>query len=118
MTSAFAHYIAEPIQVNFGTEVSSGNVASGIDLICYMDGQVKVGSTYIDYKAGDAFTTSATTTIQSGIFVKDFVNTDLPPMLHQEIAKRTASLLSGSVENYDRVIDIENRIEDRKMARR
>jgi hypothetical protein len=42
----------------------------------------------------------------------NYTNTDLPDMLHEEIARKAASILSGNVENYNREKSLENNIDN------
>jgi hypothetical protein len=67
----------------------------------------------VTLKPGEEFSipSGSSYQINSGVYYRDYVNTDLPTLLHAEVARRAASILSGTVENYDRVTDIDRRVE-------
>lgn len=115
LNSASIYFIKEPVTVELGTVLEAGVIENSTMIICYMDGQ-------IDYKDENGnvteshflkegeeltiYTPGGYAEIVSGIYVKDYVNSDLPTMLHEEICKEAAKVLSGTVENYDRVKDL------------
>lgn len=116
LTLGSIYFIKEPVQTDLGTVLSSGIITDQTAIICYMDGQIGYydggGNLYdtITLEEGDELTIDIPggyAQILTGIFVKDYVNCDLPSMLHEEVCKETAKVLSGTVENYDRVKDLE-----------
>lgn len=115
LTSGSIYFIKEPVAVELGTVQSTGIFEHGTAIICYMDGQIDYkdinGATTesLYLKEGDEliiYTPGGYSEIVSGIFVKDYTNCDLPSMLHEDICKEAAKVLSGTVENYDRVKDL------------
>lgn len=114
MTEAKIYYLSEPVTATIGTEQSSGIVPSPIrSILCYMQGTVTLNGTSNILGPGQELVipVGSTAIIQSGVFVWNYVNTDLPSLLHEEISKRAASILSGTVENYDRVTDLDRRVD-------
>jgi hypothetical protein len=108
LSSGSVYFIKEPITANLGTIVDSGYIDAGTTVICYMDGVLEDGPTnYITLLEGDEYIPSNQTLVISGIFVINHTNCDLPSMLHEEVCKEAAKVLSGTVENYDRVKDLD-----------
>lgn len=109
LIAADMYYIQKPVKVNIGTEVSMPGtaIAGGTSVISYIDGTVLTqdgsGDT-VTLNEGEKITLKPANdwTLTSGIVFKDFVETDIPEMLHEEIARKAASILSGNVENYNR----------------
>ena len=116
LTAGNIYYIKEPVLVNLGTVNSSGTFSNGDQIICYMDGQIGYydggGNLYntVTLLEGEELTIDTPggyAGILTGIYVTGFTNCDLPSMLHEEICKEAAKVLSGTVENYDRVKDLD-----------
>ncbi len=124
--SGLFYYMSEPVTISLGEEISSGTIPTGKTIICYMEGVINELGAITDsqdpnydgsylritLKPGEEYTTIKQMTIASGIFYQDFVETDLPSILHEEVATRAASELSGNVENYQRVQELDKRIND------
>ena len=89
-------YISEPVTVYLGTKYGPGTTTGSV--IAYTD------TTYdgVVKKAGTAFTLSSAVLHTAGTVVKDFVNSDLPNQLHEEVVKETAIVLNKDIENYDK----------------
>lgn len=95
-------YIAEPQQVKLGTDVTAGaSIQTGLNVICLEGGAisyVKNNVTVVEDKVeGEEFTTSTTTTVNSGIFKIGFINPDTPRALHEDIALLTSKFMLGSI---------------------
>jgi hypothetical protein len=112
----------KPAKVNIGTEISDTvtEILSETKIIAYVD------SAYDLYAVGGGIIGSGTLAeeeeftvpvdpvkyikLTSGIVFKDYTDTDLPDMLHEEIARKAAAILSGNVENYNREKSLEKDI--------
>lgn len=126
LISGEMNYIAKPVTVSIGTEVSppSGAVTSisgaGVVIIAYVNSSLNWitpdGGASFTLKAGESYTigTNSETSVSltSGIVFKNPTNTDLPELLHEEICRKAAKILSGNVENYDRDVALGNDIKN------
>lgn len=92
------YYLADPITVYLGTKKGFGTVLGGTNVIAYTDCIYNS----ISYKAGTAFTVVTAGLFTSGTAVQGFVNSDLPPSLHDEIIYDSAKSLNTDVENYNK----------------
>jgi hypothetical protein len=122
LVSGHAYYLMKPAKVNIGTEISDTvtEILSETKIIAYVD------SAYDLYAVGGGIIGSGTLAeeeeftvpvdpvkyikLTSGIVFKDYTDTDLPDMLHEEIARKAAAILSGNVENYNREKSLEKDI--------
>lgn len=96
-------YLARPTKPSYGTEINTGNIGSysidGENIIITEDG-TSIDST--TYNAGDEMTWSNAYTLNSGSFVFNYTNIDLPDLLHEEICRETAALLSGTISDFNK----------------
>jgi len=88
-------YLKDPTTVNYGVEYdSSKTFANGTKLIA-VEETVYAGATYV---IGERITiANPNYSITSGLVVANFVETELPASLHEEICRRAASSLLISV---------------------
>jgi len=88
-------YLKDPTTVNYGVEYdSSKTFANGTKLIA-VEQTVYAGTTYV---IGERITiANPNYSITSGLVVANFVETELPASLHEEICRRAASSLLISV---------------------
>jgi len=80
-------YLKEPVENYIGVERVAG-YTPGSDTLAISTGDVTHSGT--DYPRGDLFTITAATTFTGDNVITNFVNTDLPITLHEEIAKKAA----------------------------
>ncbi|MFA5036924.1 MAG: hypothetical protein WC479_07085 [Candidatus Izemoplasmatales bacterium] len=100
LQSGYFYYIKHPAQVNYGTEYDSthtfvvGNIVIAIEITVYNG---------VTYQIGQEITIVAGfLTITSGTVVIGYTNTDLPLLLHEEIALSAAQLGINITENYNK----------------
>lgn len=88
-------YLGDPTTVNYGVEYDSAKTfANGTKLIA-VEQTVYAGATYV---IGERITiANPNYSITSGLVVANFVETELPASLHEEICRRAASSLLISV---------------------
>jgi len=88
-------YLKDPTTVNYGVEYDSAKTfANGTKLIA-VEETVYAGATYV---IGERITiANPNYSITSGLVVANFVETELPASLHEEICRRAASSLLISV---------------------
>jgi hypothetical protein len=89
-------YLSEPVTVFLGNKYGPGTTTGSV--IAYTD----VTYNDITQKAGTAFTIGSAISHTEGKVVKDFVNSDLPNQLHEEIVKEAAIVLNKDIENFDK----------------
>jgi hypothetical protein len=92
-------YIADPTTVykgvSFSTSKSFGVSTQVIaDSICVYSGTT--------YNPGEQFTMTAGTNLTSGTAYYDFVNSDMPNSLQDEICDNAAKVLNMDIENFDK----------------
>lgn len=103
-------YMAKPAVIDIGTEVIIGEsvaVAEG-SVIAYTDVTMRTGPaiTLLTLKKGEKYVVGTNSeqfiTLDSGVLYKSSIDCDLPEMLHDEVCRKAADILSGNVENYNR----------------
>lgn len=99
ITAAEIHYISQPAVVDYGTEVTSTYAFDGVKKCIAVTTCVMAGTTY---KKGVEWTPGNGVHLTSGTAVIDYVNTDLPLSLHEEIVTEAAKMLNADVENFDK----------------
>ena len=118
------YYVKKPATVSIGTEVSNGGTTlyPGTSIIAYVDTNLimyrQSGGTFnYTLKEGEILLIGsvggeAYGIVDTGIVFTDYVNCDLPEILHEEVCRKAAQILSGNVENYNReaslIKDIKN----------
>lgn len=123
LATGHAYYIKKPAKISIGTEVSNGSTTfqNGEKIIAYVDSTVTIYNYLIhvedvDLLEEEEYTIPVgpgyTAFVVSGIVYKNYVDTDLPDMLHEEIARKAAAILSGNVENYNKAKSLENDIKN------
>lgn len=123
LVSGHAYYLMKPAKVNIGTEINSSatNILPGTKIIAYVDSVLHIFSEgsaspheYTLLEEEEYENPSGTNVdyiqIHSGICFINYTDTDLPDMLHEEIARKAAAILSGNVENYNRESSLEKDI--------
>ncbi len=128
LTNAHMYYIKTPASVFYGVE-ETNNVALqqyepdgngignktliAVTVVTLEHKLIAAPNTAVvgTIQPGTRFTLTwdplATYKILTGIAVKDSVDCDLPANLHEEVARRTAALINGTIENFDRKIDLQ-----------
>jgi len=99
-TAAILYYIRQHL-IPYISEPRS----SGTPLTTVTTHYVETGSIVYDtatYNAGDYFTTTAITVFTGAGTVSEIQSVELPNTSHEEIAKRTATILSGNVHNFEK----------------
>jgi len=101
VTEAHIYYLANPIDVDYGTTITSSSdvQVSDTPAIIQADGTVYATVTYYE---GDEVTILSGTRLTSGSASINFVNTDLPEILHTEIAQEAAKFLELKVKDFDK----------------
>ena len=123
LASADMFYIKKPAKVAIGTEVSTQNTELTLNekVIAYVDSVIRVKDSTGEVVEDVALTeeeeyipsqSAYTYTLFSGIVYKDFTECDLPDILHEEICRKAAAILSGNVENYNRENSLEKNIKN------
>lgn len=96
-------YIKNWAQVSIGQEADLISAGAGVlvNTTAYIATEVSVHNS-VTYQPGDQFT-SANTNLTSGqvIAVSKITNCDLPIITHESIAKTAASILQGTLKNFD-----------------
>lgn len=100
LASGIYNYLKMPLKVKYGVErvgVYVFTVDTAVicaSLVCVLNA--------VTYYLGDEIAALNTETLTSGTVVEQFVNTDIPQTLHEEIAKTTVELMTLSNENYNK----------------
>ena len=122
LVSGHSYYLRKPAKVSIGTEISdtTTHILSEKKIIAYVDSTLDLYSvsggilSSVSLLEEEEYTIPADPTkyaiLSSGIVFVDYTDTDLPEMLHEEITRKAAAILSGNVENYNRVRSLENDI--------
>ncbi len=88
-------YLKDPITVNYGIEYTSSKVFANGTKVIAVEETVYAGATYVIGEKINIVTPNFS--ITSGTVVANFVETELPVSLHEEICRRAASSLLISV---------------------
>lgn len=104
----YIHYIRDPLIVNYGTERdNSYTFANGTEVIA-IEPTVYAAA---DYVIGEKFTiTNPNYSITSGLVAHNFVDSDLPNSLHEEISRRAASSLLISAGESEKAKELLSQI--------
>jgi hypothetical protein len=112
------YYLKKPAVVSYGVEIPvDETLVQGAQIIGVTDSVVYkrlVASpedfTTVSIASGETYAVPVDVlyvfTFQSGISVKNAVNCDLPNNMHEEVSRRAAALISGTVENYNKKNDL------------
>lgn len=125
LVSGDINYMAKPVTVSIGTEVGINEwvyLSDSPSVIAYVDSTVQLilsgGPVWppIPIKKNEEYiigtNSEVSITLITGILFKDYTNTDLPVMLHEEMSRKAAQILSGNVENYNRSQALEQDIKN------
>ena len=115
-------YLAKPATVNIGTQLSTvGNYllrSEHPSVIAYIDSVIQTLNPMrlVTLKKGEEYIIGTYSEdrigLLSGVLYYDYVNCDLPEMLHDEVCRKTADILSGNVENYNRSMALKNDVKN------
>lgn len=124
LVSGHSWYLKKPVKVLIGTEVSNGvtQIQPGTSILAWSDSvlTVYIGGIVaytVNLAEEEEYANPAGTSVDyikvtSGICYINYTDTDMPEMLHEEISRKAAAILSGNVENYNRErsleVDIKN----------
>ena len=119
LIDATMYYIKKPATVDIGTEVNDTAtiLLVGETVIAYVDTvltmkrsgapsfnySLKQGAKLVIGTAGSEIYAN----LKTGIVYKGSVECDLPEVIHEEICRKAAGILSGNVENYNREKSLE-----------
>jgi hypothetical protein len=132
LIAAEIFYLARPARVSIGTTLDSTSPTiyktAVPEIIAYTDGILRLvmgggggGGATDDLgdksiKKGEKYIigtySEVGVQIISGIFAYDYTECDLPEVLHEEICRKAAQVLSGNVENYNRSQSLTNDIKN------
>lgn len=101
-THGIIEYLKYPQSLYFGIIMESGTISSNITIIAVDDTVITYGIGFTTAKSlrpGEEFKTTGSTNISSGKIVRNFINSDMPLILHESIAAEAAIILKG--ENRD-----------------
>ena len=96
--------------------IYDGTIASGVNVLT--DGYTyhvetdAISYNGTDYQVTDTFTASGTLTFTGAGVVRRIIEVPLPEATHEELARRSAAILSGIVENFNR-----NEIKEREIKK-
>ena len=129
LNSASFDYIATPATVNIGTQHTGTTEADEIyatnyaTVIAYVPSVIsQMGSARgqvlntVNLSRGELYTIGTGSEnrirLSSGILYKGYTETDLPTLLHEELCRQAAKILSGSTSNYDMKRSLEEDIKN------
>lgn len=100
-TQAEIYFLKNPIDVNYGKTLtpSSDAVASDTNVISQANGTQFNGNTYNE---GEEFVITNGGQLTAGSASYDFTNTDIPEILHTELAQEAAKFLELKVRDFDK----------------
>lgn len=100
VTSADIYYISKPVDVDYGIvhTVSSGTFTDNIPKIVYTR---ECMFKSVKYKRGDLITPAIGENITSGEVVTNYVNSELPERLHEEICLLATKELALSIKDIE-----------------
>lgn len=122
LVSGHSWFLKKPAKVSIGTEVSDTvtHILSAVKVIAYVDTTLNLHSitggviSSVDLLEEEEYTIGGDPVkyarLVSGIVFITPTETDLPEILHEEIARKAAAILSGNVENYNREQSLERDI--------
>lgn len=101
VTEAEIYCLNNPVDVNYGTTITPSTPASqfALDCIAQADGTAEGANTY---KEGEEFTLSPGSQLTAGSASISFTDSDLPEILHTELAQEAAKWLELKVKDFDK----------------
>jgi len=101
VTEAELYYLDNPVDVNYGTTITTSTAAFVEDKNCIAqaDGTSQGTTTY---KEGEEFTLTAGSQLAAGSASINYVSSDLPEILHTELAQEAAKWLELKIKDFDK----------------